>query len=252
MDQVLTLYKQVGETPLECLNRFKFENTEYVDMPLTYAGRLDPMAEGLLLVLAGEEAKKKEDYLGLDKEYEFEILFGFSTDSHDLLGKISDQAEALPTAEDLRLKIEEILNYFNKKFLQAYPAYSSRTVQGKPLWQWQREGRIHEIEIPTKEVEIYSVQMIDEKYLLKKEDLLKEILERISLVKGDFRQEDIKEDWINKLDNSSLSNFCIFKFKISCSSGTYIRVLADKIGKEIDIPACVYSIKRTRVGGYLI
>ena len=84
----ILLYKKIGETPLECLNRFKVENSEYESLPMTYAGRLDPMAEGLLLVLVGEECKKKEDYLYLSKEYEIEVLFGFETDTADVLGKI--------------------------------------------------------------------------------------------------------------------------------------------------------------------
>jgi len=55
---------------------------------MTYAGRLDPLAEGLLLVLTGEECKNKEKYLGLDKEYEVDVLFGFATDTYDILGKV--------------------------------------------------------------------------------------------------------------------------------------------------------------------
>ena len=53
---------------------------------MTYAGRLDPMASGLLIVLAGEETKNKEKYLNLDKEYLFEVLFGFKTVTYDFLG----------------------------------------------------------------------------------------------------------------------------------------------------------------------
>ena len=91
--KVLKLNKKPGETPLECLNRFKVDNPEYEGEKMTYAGRLDPLASGVLLVLVGEECKKKEKYLGLDKEYELTILFGFSTDSHDVLGLIEDKKE---------------------------------------------------------------------------------------------------------------------------------------------------------------
>ena len=44
MDKVLNLYKKRGETPLECIYRFKMVNPEYADKPMTYAGRLDPLA----------------------------------------------------------------------------------------------------------------------------------------------------------------------------------------------------------------
>ena len=74
MDQTLTIYKNEGETPLECLERFRVEQPIYKDAVLSYAGRLDPMAEGVMLVLVDEENKNREKYLSLDKTYEVEIL----------------------------------------------------------------------------------------------------------------------------------------------------------------------------------
>ena len=81
MKKVIVLNKKEGETPLESLENFRAKNKKYQDVKMTYAGRLDPMASGVLLVLAGDETKNKEKYLNLDKEYEFEILFGFATDT---------------------------------------------------------------------------------------------------------------------------------------------------------------------------
>ena len=67
-------YKNIGETPLECLERVRLEYGKAPEVPMTYAGRLDPMAEGLLLVLSGKELQNKDKYLGLPKTYEFEVL----------------------------------------------------------------------------------------------------------------------------------------------------------------------------------
>lgn len=78
MPTTALIYKHIGETPLEALERFRREQGIAADVPMTYAGRLDPMAEGLLLILLGEECKNKEKYLGLDKEYEVEVLFGIT------------------------------------------------------------------------------------------------------------------------------------------------------------------------------
>ena len=58
MKKILKLYKKEGETPLEAIERFRRKNPEYRNEKMTYAGRLDPMAEGVLLVLAGNECKK--------------------------------------------------------------------------------------------------------------------------------------------------------------------------------------------------
>ena len=52
-----------GETPLEALEAFRARNKKYKNEKMTYAGRLDPMAEGVLIVLVGEEVHNKEKYL---------------------------------------------------------------------------------------------------------------------------------------------------------------------------------------------
>jgi len=49
---ILLLNKKEGETPLEALQAFRSKNKKYKGVKMTYAGRLDPMASGLLLVLA--------------------------------------------------------------------------------------------------------------------------------------------------------------------------------------------------------
>ena len=51
---VILVYKNIGETPLEAIERAREEENISTDVPITYAGRLDPMAEGLLLVLVVE------------------------------------------------------------------------------------------------------------------------------------------------------------------------------------------------------
>ena len=89
LPKVLNLYKKIGETPLERIKRFKADNPEYAMLKMSYAGRLDPMAEGVLLVLVDGENKNREKYLNFSKEYEADIIFGIGTDTHDVLGKIA-------------------------------------------------------------------------------------------------------------------------------------------------------------------
>jgi len=148
MQKILELYKKEGETPLEAIEEFRKKNLEYSDVKMTYAGRLDPMAEGVLLVLVGDECKNKENYLGLDKEYEFEILHGIQTDTYDILGLPAKSG----TSDVPQIEIEtsntsiDAIEKSKGKFTQKYPPYSSMTVQGKQLFQWAREGRLDEIE----------------------------------------------------------------------------------------------------------
>ncbi|MFZ2522826.1 MAG: hypothetical protein WAW92_00385 [Minisyncoccia bacterium] len=249
---VYLVYKEIGETPLESINKFRKEgmkeNPELDFLPITYAGRLDPMAEGVLILLSGEETKNKEKYLGLTKTYEFEILWGAETDTLDLLGLVLESV-----SENVQPNVERIEDYLRKsvgKFEQMYPAYSSRPVGGKPLFEWAREGKIGGLEIPKHEVEIF-----ESKYLGRREiapdDLLKEIFSKINLVNGDFRQEEIKKSW-DSFFAGRKSNFVVDKIQLRVSGGFYVRQFVSDLGKVCDVPAVTLNIKRNAVGDYAI
>lgn len=234
---MLTLYKARGETPLECLERFRKENPEYKDEKMTYAGRLDPLAEGLLLVLVGEECKNKEKYLGLDKEYEVDVLFGFATDTYDILGKVTG------AGNPQNFSIGDILQDFVGKFSQKYPAYSSK------YFNKAKSRELDEDKIESKDVEIKSIELIGQK-ILSKVELEKYIQDSITLVSGDFRQKEILEIWDRKLAETSALQFPVISIKVSCTSGTYMRSLANAIGEKVSIPALALNIKRIRIGKY--
>jgi len=247
MTELIKLYKNIGETPLECIERFRIENPKYLETKMTYLGRLDPMAEGLLLVLAGN-TKEKEKYLDLDKAYEFEVLWGFETDTYDILGLVLEMGK---TPIKLEERMERLLREIGEKKTQTYPQYSSRTVFGKALHSWSREGRIDEIEIPTRSVKIFSIEHLNTR-LINGEELLENILGRIDKVLGDFRQGEIKKKWIQELEIMKREKFLISSFKASVSSGTYIRSLSHEMGKILGTKALAFNIKRTRVGEYKI
>jgi tRNA pseudouridine55 synthase len=211
---------------------------------MTYLGRLDPMAEGLLLVLAGD-TKEKNKYLELDKTYEFEVLWGFETDTYDILGLITKVGE-MPT-KNFDKKMPSLLKKIGEKKTQEYPPYSSRTVLGRALHSWAREGKINEIEIPTRQIKIFSIEHIETR-LISQKDLFEEINRRVELVKGDFRQKETIEKWKASIKGGEQA--LVSKFKADVSSGTYIRSLAHEMGEKLDCGALAYSIKRTRVGGY--
>ncbi len=238
MRKVIIANKLIGETPLEALEKIRIQEEIRADIPMTYAGRLDPMAEGLLIILAGDACKDKEKYTKLDKEYEIEVLFGISTDTYDTLGII----------EKVEKKSFDSIDFekYKGKFIQEYPAYSSKTVNGKQLHNLAREGNLPD-EMPTKEVEIYLIEKIGSTALSGKR-IADTVIENIKKAKGDFRQKEISEKWDKFGKDYELIKFIVIKLKVACSSGTYMRTLADRIGKDAEIPALAYSIKRTRVG----
>jgi tRNA pseudouridine55 synthase len=241
MTEILKLYKRPGETPLECIGRFRDERPEYAEVNMTYLGRLDPMAEGLLLVLAGD-TRDKDKYLELDKAYEFEVLWGFETDTYDVLGLITDTGR-MPI--DLEKRMPKLLKSILSKKTQAYPPYSSKTVGGKALHSWAREGKIGEIEVPTRGIRVFNIEHLRTR-LVRQADVLKEIEGRVAQVTGDFRQKDILSQWRHLIDPDGLA--LISQFRADVSSGTYIRSLAHEMGKSLGTSALAYNIKRTRVG----
>jgi len=278
------IYKQLGETPLEALERFRAEmiNSEILSenstgieywklVPMTYAGRLDPMAEGILIILVGDECKNKEKYLGLDKEYEIEVVFGISTDTHDALGlatlwPLTSKSETFDSMEQKLLSLN--LSKYCGKFIQEYPPYSAKTVGGKQLHELARTGELPK-KMPTREVEIYSIEKLSNKNddptektsgknLLRANNLLEQIISMIDRVHGDFRQEQIKKKWREllktkqsemKLPTSQNTNnyFYSLRCRVKCSGGTYMRTLADKIGQDLGTGAFVLTIKRTKI-----
>jgi len=262
MKNVITLYKKEGETPLECMDRFRAQNPQYQHVSLTYAGRLDPLACGKLLVLAGDMVHKKEEYCACDKEYYVEALLGLQTDTYDVLGipqnyknRTTQELSAQGRQDFPKEDVVQALGFFIEKKEQPYPPYSSRTVNGKPMWQWAREGRLDEIEIPTREVEIYAISDVETREITQQE-----ILDRVNtitrLVTGDFRQDEIRNAWHYRagsrissslrLENSGMTEMLV-SFHVKCSSGTYIRTLVHELGKKLGVGACIFRLERTRV-----
>lgn len=156
----------------------------------------------------------------------------------------------------MQTKLNEYVKTLVGKFKQAYPPYSSCRVDGKPLFQWAREGTLNEIIIPTIEVEIFNLTLLENPtfYVLNSNEVEKLLLERICKVNGDFRQNEIIEAWKKILffANKENHSFHIFRFKATVSSGTYIRSIANRMGDYLGTGAIAFDIYRTRVGNYSI
>jgi len=238
---MILLYKALGKTPLDSIREFQEKYPEYKNKTLSYAGRLDPMAEGLLLVLLDSENKKRREYEHFDKEYEFEALIGISTDSYDLLGVPRRGKNIDVDFEKVNLFISKNL----KKIIQNYPPYSSVKVNGKPLYYWTRKGV--KVNAPQKEVVVKKFELI-KSYPIDSSELREIVFSRVSLVKGDFRQSEILKSWSKFLEENK--SFHILKFRFACSSGGYVRSLVNELGKYLETSATTFSIKRTRIGDF--
>jgi tRNA pseudouridine55 synthase len=248
MQKVLNLYKPVGLSPLQLASTLRHLHPEYQDVKLGYAGRLDPMADGVLLMLTGDENKKRRMYEALDKKYSFDCLFGYSSDTFDTLGIARRTDELLK--EQLVAQLPEVLTAIAQLATQEYPAYSSRTVNGKPLYFYARHGLLDEITIPSHPIKILELNLQSINTISARK-LLKTITNNVQKVHGDFRQKDIIQNWQELLSNRN-TNLLTATCNLSCTSGTYVRGICEAIGIQLGIGALALRITRESVGSYIL
>jgi tRNA pseudouridine(55) synthase len=239
---MIAMDKKRGETLSELVARARREYALEESQPVTYAGRLDPMAEGIVVLLVGEEVKKKDEYLLLEKEYTFDVLFGVSTDTHDILGVIDavSESKTIETTD-----VEELLHSYVGIFEQKYPAYSSKPVYGKPLFAHARSGA--DVELPTHKVELKSIELLGTRVVTGME-ISTEAIELIGRVSGDFRQEQCIESWREFAQEQGNNEFQILSFKAVVGSGFYIRVFARDLAQKLGMAGLAFKIRRERVG----
>ncbi len=252
----IILHKNVGQTPLEVAEAWRSATPLARGVALAYAGRLDPMAEGQLLILIGEECKNQTAYHHLDKTYEVEAVLGLASDSGDVLGIIKEDTRVQPNETQLC----EALSKLTGEVELPYPAFSSKTVQGKPLHTWSMEGRLGEITIPTKVSTIYKLGVLHT-YTITRADLVAKAKAKIALLPpvtdprkslgNDFRRPDVLASWDKILNEGHLEDeFLVVAFSCTCSSGTYMRTLANLIGQAFVSSGLALSINRTKIGHY--
>jgi tRNA pseudouridine55 synthase len=124
-----------------------------------HAGTLDPEAEGLLVVLLGKEyTKQAEKYSKLDKTYEFEVKLGEVSTTDDEEGDKTEVSGLKPT----KAEIIKALSNYEGEIEQTPPVYSAIKIDGQRAYKRARNGE--EVEMPTRKVNIKSIELLDYKY----------------------------------------------------------------------------------------
>lgn len=244
---VFGVWKTAGQTPLQALEEFQKTRPDLKGKKFTYAGRLDPMAEGLLLLLGPATTNRKTDFLKLNKIYEATVLFGFSTDSFDLLGIPKYDTESHKIDKET---VQAELQNFQGEVNLTLPIFSSPPISGKPLWVHAKAGQIQTHEIPQRTTTIFKIDKI-EFINLTSVEILTKVTNTIPKIRGDFRQAEIMTAW-EKILTGLKQNFQAVSFRVHCSSGTYIRSLANELGKRMGTPTVLYGLKRTKIGHFEI
>jgi tRNA pseudouridine55 synthase len=112
-----------------------------------------------------------------------------------------------------REEILNVLNSFTGEIEQTPPMYSAVKVGGTRLYEYARKGI--EVERPTRKVTIYSIELLDE-----------------------------RDEYVGETVS--------FRFRVSCSKGTYIRTLAVMIGESLGYPAHMSSLKRIQSASFTL
>ncbi len=107
-----------------------------------HTGTLDPFASGLLIICVGRPATRMIPRLMAgDKVYEATLKLGVETDTLDLEGQVLTRSQ-VPILD--MVLVDECLDCFRGEQMQVPPAFSAVKHEGKPLYQYARQGIIIE------------------------------------------------------------------------------------------------------------
>ena len=185
-----------------------------------HTGTLDPFATGVLVVLVGRATRLAQFLSGAEKEYEAVIRLGYATDTGDVTGQrieTGPHARALSTQSLRKEEIEMAIASLRGEIEQTPPMYSAKKIAGRKLYEHARRGEQIERQLVHVTIREFELLGDDEKLLRTNED-----------------------------GSSDL------RVRVVCSAGTYIRVLAEDLGKKLDTQAHLAELRRTGAGNFRI
>ena len=126
------------------------------NMPCGHMGTLDPMASGVLPVGLSKASRLFQYLLDKEKTYVARFKFGYTTDTLDITGQITQTSNILPT----KAQIQSVLCKFIGEIEQMPPKYSAKCIDGKRGYQLARKGI--EFELEPKKVNILNVELLSQ------------------------------------------------------------------------------------------
>ncbi len=121
-----------------------------------HTGTLDPFATGLLILLAGKETKKANDFLKLDKEYVATVRLGAVSTTGDPEGTITEQDVA---QKPNKAAVEKCVQNLVGENWQQVPQFSAVKINGQRAYKLAREGKA--VEMPVRKVQIYEIELLE-------------------------------------------------------------------------------------------
>ena len=124
--------------------------------PCGHMGTLDPMAEGVLPVGIGKASRLFQYLLDKEKTYIARFIFGYTTDTLDITGQVTEKTDCIPTLE----QIKSVLGEFVGEIMQVPPVYSAKCINGKRSYELARQGK--EVELEAKKVCILNIECLSQ------------------------------------------------------------------------------------------
>ena len=216
--EILLIDKPKGITSFDVIRRLRRVYSDSHDgekaPKMGHAGTLDPLATGLMVIGVGKGTKKLTELTKLDKEYVAEVRLGEQRTTGDLEGEVIEEKGVEETVEILRSKISTVLADMLGELTLPVSAYSAIKVDGVPMYKRARKaeqkGETLE-EVPVRVMKVYEAGLLE-----------------------------VEVD----------GGRAVATIRFFVGSGTYIRSLAEELGRRLGYPACLQNLRRTKVGEF--
>ncbi len=156
MNGVLIIDKPAGLTSHDVVNRARRILQE---RSIGHLGTLDPLATGVLPLVAGALTRLAQFYTSSEKTYEGTVRFGFATNTYDAEGEPTTSVQTVSLrAED----VEAVATRFRGVLEQTPPPFSAKKINGVPAYKLarkQQEVVLEPVQVEIKEFVILSVNV---------------------------------------------------------------------------------------------
>jgi tRNA pseudouridine55 synthase len=156
MNGVLIIDKPAGLTSHDVVNRAR---RILEQRSIGHLGTLDPMATGVLPLVAGTLTRLAQFYTSAEKTYEGTIRFGFATDTYDAEGEPTSPPQQVSVSKE---EVETLAVHFRGVIEQTPPRFSAKKILGVPAYKLARKQKdvvLKPVQVEIKEFEILAVEV---------------------------------------------------------------------------------------------
>ena len=218
MPEILLIDKPKGITSFDVIRGVR---KQIGIKKIGHAGTLDPLATGLMILGVGPGTKKLTELIKLDKEYSAEVLIGERRTTGDMEGEVVESVDVV--ALDPAQVLVAAASLIGTVSLPV-SAYSAIKKDGVPMYKRARAAEKTGdtvTDVPVREMVVHSALVGNIEVIFKDETL------------------------------TTISRLLV-TVTFAVGSGTYIRSLAEELGRRLGYPATLANLRRTKVGDFKI